>query len=334
MCIRLRTFIFLIGGLLLPLSLLIGFLVAGILQLSEASAFDSETSANYADRSALSVRARSHLKNSAPADVVFEPEESKAMDPSGDRQARASVADEELRIDRENVIVNRGQFLTNRLLWTVAVLQLLVYVYQSKKLRDTVKAGEEQSRALERHISEARRLADAAEVSAKAGTKASTILEHRTAAQMRAYIGVVVGAAIYQERVRPKGGPLKFSAKPLVVNSGHTPAYRVSHKSKSQILRCPLTGSFDFPIPSVSTDLPVLMPNQSISFQVVVDDFVDDTTVDLIKKNDGNALYVWGIVTYRDVFEVWHETRYCQYFSWQNDDSVLGTYVPGQNDAS
>jgi len=45
----------------------------------------------------------------------------------------------------------------------VTFLQLLVYGYQAKKLRETVESAEGQSRAMERHIGEAARSANAME---------------------------------------------------------------------------------------------------------------------------------------------------------------------------
>ena len=56
-----------------------------------------------------------------------------------------------------------------------AIFQLGVYGYQAKKLRETVKSAGEQSRAMERHIEEAARSADAMERIAnkiEAGNKA------------------------------------------------------------------------------------------------------------------------------------------------------------------
>lgn len=107
----------------------------------------------------------------------------------------------------------------------------------------------DQSRDMLASVAEASKSAAAMEevakhiaISAKAAQDSVTTVKERTAAQMRAYLAVVVGNAIYQERDRE----IRFEGKPLIVNAGFTPAYQVRYRAKSAMLPIPLSASFDF----------------------------------------------------------------------------------------
>jgi hypothetical protein len=190
---------------------------------------------------------------------------------------------------------------------------------------------------MERSIAEATRLASAMEVvskeiavSAKAATDSVAALKERTAQQMRAYLAVAVGAAIYQERNKP----LKFEGKPLLVNSGHTPAYKVSYRAKAEILSIPLPKDFAFPLPDEVVGGAMLGPQQNATLSAIVDDFSEDAEVEDIKIGKGKCLYIWGIVTYEDIFGEARRTRFCQSLTWLPDGKVFGVFTPGHNDAT
>ncbi len=119
--------------------------------------------------------------------------------------------------DRDTKTANdRNLVYLTGILALVGLGQLIVYGYQAKKLRETVESAGEQSAAMERHIEEAARSADAMENIAKT-------IEAGNKAVMRAYLTAVIGVATYQER-RPDIGDLKFEAKPQLTNTGNTPA--------------------------------------------------------------------------------------------------------------
>ena len=194
-----------------------------------------------------------------------------------------------------------------------------------------------QSKSMERSTNEATRLASAMEVvakeiavSAKAATDSVATLKERTAQQMRAYLAVVVGSAIYQER--SKG--LKFEGKPLLINTGHTPANNVRYGASAAILPIPLPDDFVFPLADEVKGAAMLGPQQNGQLSGIVKDFCDDADVDHIKICKEKALYVWGIVTYEDIFGESHYTRFCQSLTWLGDGKVIGYYVPGHNNAT
>jgi hypothetical protein len=224
--------------------------------------------------------------------------------------------------------------------WTlgaIGLFQLIVFGMQARRLRQTVDAAADQSKAMERSISEANRLASAMErvskdiaISASAATESVAALRERTAQQMRAYLSVVVGTGIYQDKAKN----LKFQAQPLVVNAGHTPAHKVSFKAKTEVLPVPLPDAFTFPLPVSVTGGAVVGPQQSFTLSPMVDDFSDEAEVEKIKRAEGKALFAWGIITYEDVFGQSHQTRFCQIVTWLPDGKTWGYYTDRHNDAT
>jgi hypothetical protein len=81
-----------------------------------------------------------------------------------------------------------------------------------------------------------------------------------------------------------------------------------------------------------------LGPNHNFVISAVVPDFVDDAEVDAIKHAIGNkALYVWGIVLYRDAFGRLRKTEFCQTLTWvgpADKENIFGYYNQRHNDAT
>jgi DNA-binding protein YbaB len=208
----------------------------------------------------------------------------------------------------------------------VAFLQLLVYGYQAKKLRETVESAKEQSSAMERHISEAAR-------SAKAMEGVVTVIRSGNEAALRAYLTVLIGTAIYQEK-REGMVDLKFEAKPLLVNTGNTPARNLCMKKAADILPIPIPEDFKFPLPEEwITGVGAVGAHQNYTIGEVIDDYVPWGEVGAVKKGVTRALCIWGIVTYEDIFGVKHFTQFWQIINWQMDgQTIYGHYIAGQND--
>ena len=66
-------------------------------------------------------------------------------------------SDQETEDRNEKTANNRHTFLSSLAVVLVGLLQFGVYAYQAKKLRETVEAAGEQSKAMERYIFEAER---------------------------------------------------------------------------------------------------------------------------------------------------------------------------------
>jgi hypothetical protein len=65
----------------------------------------------------------------------------------------------------------------------------------------------------------------------------------------------------------------------------------------------------------------------------IVKDFVPYTEVADIKEGLKKALYVWGFVTYEDIFGGIHKTSFGHWVVWLSTGQVFGYYMSGQNDA-
>ena len=175
------------------------------------------------------------------------------------------------------------------------------------------------------------RVAKHIEVSAQAATDSVAALKDRTAKQMRAYVAVIIGNGVYQER-REGMGDLKFQAKPEIKNTGHTPAKNLRIQIKAAILPVPLPNDFGFPLSPRTEGAAMLGAQQTAMLSAVVDEFVPDEEVAAIKEGAARALYVWGLITYDDIFGESHSTKFCQWLTWLPNRTVFGYYIPGYND--
>ena len=220
----------------------------------------------------------------------------------------------------------------------LSVSTVLLWIAGEKQFDFLTRNATEQSIDTKNSIAEAARSASAMEgvaegiaISSKAAQESVTTLKERTAMQMRAYVAVLVGAAIYQERERG----LRFEARPLIVNTGHTPAHNLGFQAAAKIMAIPLADDFDFPIQEQRIGAAMLGPQQNFTMKVIVPDFVDDEEVAAIKQGDEKALCVWGLVTYTDAFGEPRETRFSQMVFWLRDDSgITGHYTQQHNEAT
>ena len=240
-----------------------------------------------------------------------------------------------------------GEFIEghDKVLETIGTLFVAFFTFTL--WRSTDKLGDmaqEQGEAMEKSIAESARAATAMEVIAKdiaisatAAIDSVSTVKDRTAQQMRAYICPIFGGGVYQERNRG----LRFEGKVVLVNAGHTPAHELSFRTKASIAPFPLPPEFDFSIPAVAhpaaadqTKQGVLLgPQQTLTIGGAVEYFVDDTAVEEIKKGQGRALYVWGVVTYRDVFGEKRNNKFCQMVVWLPNGDMNGLFLNRHNEA-
>lgn len=240
--------------------------------------------------------------------------------------------------DRKNKTANDGRLiLFTGMLAVVGFFQLLVFGYQAYQLRETVRAAIGQSIDTKNVIKQSARTAKAMEDVAKhfetsvtQAEKSTASFQERMALQTRAYVAAAIGVAIYQER--EKG--LKFEVKPLLMNTGQTPAHKLSYRAKAAILPIPLPQDFAFPLPDENTGQAVIFPHQSVTMNAIVEDFVDDAEVNAIKHGEGKCLYIWGVIAYEDQFGKPHDTKFCHAMTWLPDGKNWGLYVSRFNEAT
>lgn len=149
--------------------------------------------------------------------------------------------------------------------------------------------------------------------------------------QLRAYLSVGVGGAVYQER--DKGTP--FGALPILMNSGQTPAYRVHWAVKAAIFPKELPAGQVLSEIGENSGQTIVGIHQTFNLHANVIGFVQDDEVEDIKSNNRDkALYTWGIVHYEDAFGNKRFTRFCHRLMWLPEGgNVYGYYVPNRNEA-
>jgi len=264
---------------------------------------------------------------------VHEPEKSpeELAQEKEDRAARRANDEATLSINRQLVRIGFWQLV-------IFALQLAVFGFQALKLHQTVKAANKQSADMRASIAESARSATALEnlvpnvaASAQSAAESVATVRERTALQMRAYIGMIIGNAVYQERDKN----IRFAAHPIAINGGNTPARNVRYAARAAILPVPITP--DVVLPPIGDLLPVggmMGPHQNSTLSAVVDDYVPDEDVEAIKTGAPRALAVWGRVAYVDIFGQEHTTDFCQTVLWLPNGQIYGYHVPGRNDAT
>jgi hypothetical protein len=140
--------------------------------------------------------------------------------------------------------------------------------------------------------------------------------------QMRAYVSVNIGGATYQE------GGLKFAAHPILVNTGFTPARTVNFKAMAGVFEFPLPNGFLFPDVSEYQIYDTSMgPRQEFVIHGIVKEQFADSEVEIIMAGEKKRLFVWGAVTYNDIYDggIW-QTNFCHhYFFPKNKAGVVQT---------
>jgi len=205
---------------------------------------------------------------------------------------------------------------------TITSLLIAVFTgtlwWATKQLQD---ASIKQAQDMQRSIAESARAASAMEEVAKHFADNVATFRERSSQQMRAYVGVNIGSGTYQDRVNG----LKFAGRPMMVNNGSTPAHEVKFRIAADILPLPLPDDFAFPLPEEAKGGAPLNPQQTFTIQGVVRDFCDDAEViDIMRGRGQRALYVWGVVTYEDVFGELRSTRFSQIITWIQTRDQLG----------
>jgi len=131
--------------------------------------------------------------------------------------------------------------------------------------------------------------------------------------QLRAYLAVYPGFLLEQD----ERNKLIFEARPIVKNTGQTPAYEISFQGITRVLPIPLPPNFNFslvphPNPSVAT---LGSQQDNTMFPATEKLYTTNELIDILLLNKV-ALYTYGTVTYEDTFGETRHTEYCYFFAW------------------
>lgn len=197
--------------------------------------------------------------------------------------------------------------------------------------RDAKEGAEEQATNMSKSIAEAANAANAMKEIAAVTKENATLMEGILRKQMRAYIAVDIGGATYQD------ANLRFEAAPVIVNTGNTPAKHVSYKMKAAVLNAESPEALSFEEGEWKLNDAVLHPRQSFVVRRVVNDRVPDNEVAAIMGGEMRRLYIWGTVTYEDIFGGKWETNFCHNYIFYGDPENIktsGFYHPKYNNAT
>jgi hypothetical protein len=255
--------------------------------------------------------------------------------PSANEEAERAAAQREKRVQAANEahIVSATDWIAGGTI-ALAIATTLLWVYTYRLWKTSSDAARASDKAARDQLEQVTRSAAAMENVAVATQNNAKTFQQLLAKQARAYVAVLVSGAIYQER--EKG--LRFEGRAGLVNSGMTPAHRVRHQARAAILPRPLPADFEFQLPAEPDGGPILNPRETYEIATtLLGDFVPDEEVPLIKRSEGKALYVWGVVSYDDAFGEAHQTRFCHMWVWYGSgehERSKGYYDFRHNDAT
>ena len=197
---------------------------------------------------------------------------------------------------------------------------------------DARNSGEAQVAKMQASLAEASRSATAMESVAEATKNNAHLMQGVMQKQMRAYLVVDVGSGIYQDETKP------FGVLPALSNSGLTPAHDMHYWARADILPFPLPDGYVFPEPNVRVKSSMFVgPRQGLQLNAFVDRRVPDSEVEAIKGGGTYRVYVWGKITYRDIFDDEHLTEFCHSIYWlgpEGQQTIYGNYDYHHNKAT
>jgi hypothetical protein len=97
-----------------------------------------------------------------------------------------------------------------------------------------------------------------------------------------------------------------------ITNHGQTPAHNVSHGSAIAVFPHPLPAGFQFPATVPAPSRFVLHPNAQFDAGAEAPNaFTVGQIQAAVTPNAGRRIYLYGTVTYTDVFDERRETTFC-----------------------
>jgi hypothetical protein len=219
----------------------------------------------------------------------------------------------------------------------IFLLQLLVFSAQAKRLRQTVEAAKEQSGDMKLSIAEATRSANAMETSSRGVTIASQAATESVANTkemmtrlLRAYVCANFGDATFQN---PSTG-FRLQARLLLSNAGQTPAYSVGFKARADVLPFPLPPDFNFEVPEDPAGSQTTLGGHQppITLTLVVDRLYSEEEIAELRSGS-KRLYLFGTITYDDVYRVARYTNFSFSVVWLNEGKTMGLFTRRHNDA-
>lgn len=135
-------------------------------------------------------------------------------------------------------------------------------------------------------------------------------------ARLRAYVVAMVGSQYRQGQSRG----LRFEFRPVMLNTGQTPAYEVRTVARLAFLTLAEATAFDFTVadPTGAAGSAVTLgPRQDRFVQAVFDRRLSKTELREFQRFQ-KSFYVYGTTWYRDAFRRPRHTNFCFSVGWWN----------------
>lgn len=223
--------------------------------------------------------------------------------------------------------------ISTGLLWAATERLARLAETQSNDMRDSINESARAATAMEQVSGYLKINADeiikSVEISQRLATQQKLIGELQT----RAYVAVNYIGTVLQNNETG----YRFEPRLQIVGTGITPAYKVCHRSASDVLDYPLPEDFDFPLaieekhPSIGT----LGPRNTFIISAITPRLYAPDEIEELMSGVKKRIFVWGIITYEDAFQTPRYLKFCQSIIWMADrQTSLGFNDPRHNDAN
>lgn len=193
--------------------------------------------------------------------------------------------------------------------WLLVVFTLVLAVFTGMLWWSTHqlwKAAERQISVATEAANQARRAADAATASAEATQRMTGVMQDTAERQLRAYISASPTLINLFNETRAAQAGFRIE------NHGQTPAQNLAISSNVAIFPYPLPPNFQFPeLKGPGESRAVVHPGSHGDGSAFAPAPFTRDQLELICKADQQRLYVFGRITYTDIFGKNRETRFC-----------------------
>ncbi len=208
--------------------------------------------------------------------------------------------------------------------WALVLVTAILAFFTYRLWNATKTLSEDAQRAAERQASEVRESLDI-------GRQTIETMERNAHQELRAY--VVVHTGNFRPQNSGRGRWLEW--EPRIINTGKTPAHNVVIVARAAVMPHPLPPELDLTLTvGPSSSRWTLGAGQWSHARRWLDRMLTDTEMQQVMNLQGSAVYIYGRVTYDDVFGVEHYTHFCQFAIWGSEGfAVEGNMIERHNDS-
>lgn len=168
-------------------------------------------------------------------------------------------------------------------------------------------------------------IAEAARSATAMRDVADALMAQRKAvnANLRAYLTLDLGGVVQQN----KDTGYRYEVRMILQNVGNTPADKVAYVLQTDLLPVPLPDDFKIVAsdPAAGIQTATVGPHQNMFATAIAPRIYSDDEADELKHGSKKLLYVFGTVTYQDIFGENHYTKICRLILWMSDGTTATT---------